>query len=852
MPAEKDYKDRRVIYTALPTLIIVGVAGIFCLGIPINNWHLSILYGADYGLSTFSPLSESILQLFWSAACTNCEFTEVPPLGPNIISLCFFALGCIFLFSKASSSSKAWLTPVLTTLCVGAVGYLYINSFSIQHSATWLGLTMVANTMGKKGEHSPTTLLLFALSAFLLSSSSLPGAFLAILSIPFGSRKRLLARTIAVIAAFVLCLLIFKGYIQEIETFIQSSLNQNFALGGDYVSGKELPRFYAVIAALLLLPVPIFVLSIVHLVLFKPSLHFGSLSLGALLLLFLIFPSLANIGGLGLWILLPICLIFLVQSAENPIRRSLPKLGRWGLIAVPVLLVLPDLWQWTSPSQYLYAQGNWMGPNLKEQLINGDGDFLNLAGWKLLEEAQKNDPKVSANFVLPNSNNTDVDGPIDYFKKSQQDWQLGVFALSSFHPEQRTSASFPTNEPLALEKFKGMVLAQTIRKTNPFDSARIFFNQREYGSAVYAFKELREDHADDPELWEGLAQSQFKFHAWNDALKSCEVGLILNPRSPQLLCVKGQVYDKKNERKRALRLWQSCLKIDPAFAKAQWLIGDYYLKKDSLDKARSYFTAASTGPGFVATRALKSLQLIDSLSEKPYFSSGVGPYFIDQLDAIEVTESSKNKIEKLIDRIRFFIDLDSNNAPLYSHLGVAYMMLQSYEEAAYAFEDGVSINPNFVQMRQYLSIARTNWGVKKYQEDSLEVAVFHFKYALDYDPDNQSAKDNLSLTYLEMGKKLIEENELENGYGALTASIFYNRNNARSFLEMGKLKLTVNQPDSAEIAFNQAYKLDTRDEEIITQLIEFYKKRGDDYKAKIFGDRLRKAKQFNKGLINEP
>ena len=357
-------------------------------------------------------------------------------------------------------------------------------------------------------------------------------------------------------------------------------------------------------------------------------------------------------------------------------------------------------------------------------------------------------------------------------------WELGVFALSYLHPSQRTSQAYPNKKPVATEKYQRVILAHTTHRANPFDSAYTHFYAREYGEAISAFKDLQDRYSDHPALWVGLTKSQFQFHQWDDALKSSELGLILNPRSLELLCLKGQVLQKQNRVVKAQSLWRQCTAIDSTYAKAHWLIGDHFLRRNSLDSALMHFSKALNGPVHVTSRTQKSIVVLDSLQNKPYFSGGIAQYFIRQLDALG-SENPINTVEiqRIMDRIKHFVDLDSTNAPLLSHLGVGHMMLGQFNLAADAFERGVSINPNYIQLRQYLSIARTNLGARKFKADSFDMAIYNFKYALDYDPENQSAKNNLSSTYLEVGERLVEKNDLENGYGAIAASIYYNREN---------------------------------------------------------------------------
>jgi tetratricopeptide (TPR) repeat protein len=324
-------------------------------------------------------------------------------------------------------------------------------------------------------------------------------------------------------------------------------------------------------------------------------------------------------------------------------------------------------------------------------------------------------------------------------------------------------------------------------------------------------------------------------------LASAQIGIGLHPGHIKLNTLIGEIYRKQNKNSKALEKWNKSLELWKGFGRAHWLIGEYYLSEDSLDKAKSYFINAKYCNGPISERASKSLQLIDSMENKPYLRNGVAQHFITKLNGFgSINDTSSVRLKKVIKRIKAYVELDSTNAELRAHLGIGYMMLESYTKAAITFEKAVELNPNYPQMREYLVISRVNLGAKLFEKDSLEEAIFHFRYALDYSPNNENVRANLSVAYNEMARKAFDNNELETAYAILKAAIFYNQENPTSFVQMGRLQLAINQKDSAEIAFNQAFRIDPSNEEALQELIVFYKKRSDYYKVKIYTDRLNK------------
>lgn len=841
-------------WTLIGSLVVGGFIAIFSLLMPLNNWHLSILTDTST-FHSFSPIAKVLANLFYKS---NVEGAiEQAPVGLNILSALFSITALWLLFAKINQKNQTWGVPLLIILAMGSISFLWVGAFALHHSMFWLGLLLLSHGEAyarRLAAIKPSLFLLYFFAFLLLLGSSLPGLLFVIISLPFGFKSKALVgvKVATAFLAMLVIFLIYPTYFIDLHEYTQWIQYQIFSLNGSYISGAELGWSFSIGKML-------GQSSLATLLLTLSALFFGGfrlvditlsrVSIVCVLLLIIWVPAVGNLGGFDLLFLFPVFAISVIDFLNSERIENLSNKVRWGIVGACLLLSVPSIIQLVDASPYQYLHNNLLGYDIEKQLTDGDGEYLNISGITLLQRELANDesPSITINFEasgITGDKNVSTQG---FFAKNKGDWETGIYTLSALHPQQRTSAAFPVPHALRFEKYKNVILAHSANRIAPFDSIYPYWEERKYGEAVSTFKELRNDFSNYPELWVGLATSQYKFHAWDDALKSCEFGLILNSRSAELRCIKGAVFSKQNKGKLALEAWESCIELDSNFARAHWLIGEYHLRNNSLNLARRHFQKATNAPSHVSRRAAKSLQLIDSLENKGYFSKGLAPYFIRKLDSIGADNSvEEEKITGVMNRIKYFIDLDSTNAPLHSHLGVGYMMLGRFDLASIAFEKGVSINPNYVQMRQYLSIARTNWGAEKYQEDSLEFAIFNFKYALDYDPENQSAKDNLSATYLKLSKAFIEENNLENAYGAIAASIYYTRDNPDSYVAMGRLKMIVNQADSAEIAFNHAYRLDAQNEDAIEELIDFYSDKNDLYKAKIYSDRLKKAKRLNR------
>ncbi|MBI1183166.1 tetratricopeptide repeat protein [bacterium] len=573
--------------------------------------------------------------------------------------------------------------------------------------------------------------------------------------------------------------------------------------------------------------------------------------MGACLLL--LQPGFAYKGAYG-WVTLqyPLALIAVVLL-EPMLQKISPKMMKWALPAVLLLCSAAGIYRFRFFSPYQYAESSLPFYSSTNEIGSNNGDYLNMGGISavLTYHQEHPDDTLGLNFELPVFLRDISTQKIPYEKKDLRKYDMGIFSRAALTIQEQASPSFPPENVEEAQLYRGISMAVAAPPQGVIAKAYKILYSRNTGQAVADFKELRDSFPNNIQVWYGLARAQFRFNKWDDALQSCQLGLINLPGHWGLSVLVGEVYRKQNKNEKAIQQWRKTLKMRPDKSRNYWLMGEYHYRSDSLEKAEVELIKAVSCGDAMSQRAAKTLQAIDSIRTIPAFANGLENYFINELNAIENPDEKQfAHLDRLIERMKFYMDLDSTNALLKSHLGIAFMMKGDFPHAAIAFEKAIELNPNYPQMRQYLAMARINWGAQKFEEDSLQAAVFHFRYALDYEPDNENARSNLSVAYNELAKKAMEEDDLETAYAIIRAAIFYNQKNPESFNQMGDLQLRINQADSAEIAYNQAYLLDKNNVETLRRLIDFYKDRNEPYKVNVYSKRLDELERRNKrGLL---
>lgn len=840
-------------WVLLPTALLAALFTYCARYMPINYWHHSKFgHENDVFFNDYFPLIHLFQHLVPNSGAA--PINESNYLAFSVWAVVFSVLAVWMLFSL-TFRLKSKLHQVMGFLLVAScVPFIWINSFALNQAllvfSAFLLLFFLSSNLR---DRILPSILFFSIVSFFSLGSSIFGmaVVLAMFVGNIGHKKGLLSSVLALFIAIGGLLLVSDHLSATLSKYLTNGAELYTLVDGVFGPGQDV-SFLSILKSFLFHTHPVLLVGLITAGIYLKGknntllLATGTLSIGALVIAFF-FKEITVFDNYSLLFIAPVLVPVTLAVGSDFISR-MPR-------SKPIVYLL-------LASSSVYGIGTWLSPNplnymslslpyqsFQTRAAKGNIDYLNVSGiqaLKSLEEYKEPFDTLTTNFYY----NLPIEGVqaelANYFKRDQKSHDVGIYILKNIPFELKRSAAYPPSESLTIANinYKGVTFATICRPSLGIRKAFKNLWKLKPGASVVAFRKLTERFPHHPEAWYGYAQSQFMFSTWDDALQATQIGLSTFPDHIDMLFLQGQIYQKQGKDQEALAKWDRCLSIYKGYGKAWWNKGEYYMRKNDFKEARNQLINAKYCEGPYKKVAIKNIQALDSIDAKPEFKNGIEAYYIEQINALqtqEYSDESKSEAESLLQEMAFYIDLDSTNAQLRSHIGLIKLMIGNYPGASLAFEKAIEMNPNFPTMREYLAIARNSWGAEKYQEDSLQAAIFHFKYALDYAPEDYNAKTNLSVSYTDWAVDEIELQNYDRAFKLLREAIYYNGENPDAFYEMGNLKMAIEQPDSAEIAFNQAFMVDNTNLRAIERLIELYRSKGDDYKADIYAKRLKAA-----------
>ena len=372
-------------------ILLSGIIGYFSSIIPLNNWHFSLVEYDSSSLPFFSPLSKFLADIlgFDGQTIWNQDLTIL-----STISAVLSMLAIWILFASVPRDQQSWAIPLMIILILGAISFLAISSFALHHSLFWFGFSLLVVSNGNSQKTAQKPLLLFILNLVALTvllGSSIAGIFIGCISIFFGSKSRnqVLLKGAAILLSIGILLSIINSYFSEIQTYIFSIYNYEFTIGSKQLAGADLPWYFPLSRILYSVPPAIIALMLPSLLKDGFSLKkntFPKVSLIAISLGFVCFPFMGNVGGFDVFFVIPVLLVCTVQSLNSNWIASLSRKIKWAVVAFALLISTPELLQLTRMSPYQYLHSNVLGPSFKQMIVEGEGEYLNMAGLSLLKK----------------------------------------------------------------------------------------------------------------------------------------------------------------------------------------------------------------------------------------------------------------------------------------------------------------------------------------------------------------------------------------------------------------------------------------------------------------------------------
>ncbi len=152
-----------------------------------------------------------------------------------------------------------------------------------------------------------------------------------------------------------------------------------------------------------------------------------------------------------------------------------------------------------------------------------------------------------------------------------------------------------------------------------------------------------------------------------------------------------------------------------------------------------------------------------SLQARAYFDIGylLQEYKKENKQAIEVYQKA--------------IELNPKYSPTYNNLGIAYVHLMQYEDAAGAFQKAIALNSEYDQA--YYNLGFTHANLMQYED-----AIAAYKKGLELNPEDSQAYNNLGFAYAIL-------TQYEDAIAAYKKALEFNPENSRAYFNLFELEL---------------------------------------------------------------
>ena len=263
-----------------------------------------------------------------------------------------------------------------------------------------------------------------------------------------------------------------------------------------------------------------------------------------------------------------------------------------------------------------------------------------------------------------------------------------------------------------------------------------------------------------------LASAYANTHRYAEALDAYKVAVALDPTDEMIHHQLGNVYSKRGDSTAAMWHQQQAIAIAPKFAAAHYQLGLLYAQEKQWSNAiASYQTAYehdatlvevlyNLAQAYLRTGDTAAARQQMALFEKQ--KAALTP--LHQLrGALQRTQDTKERAQVLANIGRLYLKngfyekaaweyqkalgMDTELAPAYNGIGIAYTMLERYPEAIVAQQKALEIQPDFAQ-------AHAGLGLAYFMQNKVELALEHYRHAVALESEFLDARLKIGIILL--------------------------------------------------------------------------------------------------------
>lgn len=771
----------------------------------------------------------------------------------NIIALLFsFSTLLMLYFTVVHIAQKSilWLFVGLLSLFISlfsSIGFNLEVAFQLFIWSFWL--FSIQLFFSKQKHTVASSILLFISSTLLISSYILaPWLMLILIIVAYFNKNSSLFKSLLIIqlVSIFVSLLFFqeawtKSIMAPLQLFAQIFQIDNSVFNTSLVAYKLIQ----------LVPITVFIFFVLGLITFFKNYKkkgysvlqiFSLLAFIVIVLMALILPKSIKIGFESLFYIVFPLLIFIVISLESSDIK-------WFKGKYLALVIIAFVFGITNHVMALNSQipsYNYANPylfNFTNRFLKEPIDYYHTASFKLLKHTAKNhnDEQILSNFAsyLPDEKKDRII-KVNYSQRNYSNWTLGVFSRSTFTVQQKQRPSFPPQNTLETKLINGITVAAKAVHQDSITYAFELLRAGENVKSVKLFKSLKQKYPKDESVYYGLARGLFNLGTWDDAFPFVYTALSFNPSYSDALCLIAELLQKQNKLTEAENYYLDAIEANKDNDRAYWALANLKLRAGDFSTANEWLDSAINKNGSMLKRAIKTKRYISLIPP----DMDVGENAMNQVDEIAQTAESLDdpRIEQMGIELDTLIALDSANAKLRIAKGMWHLLKQDFRPSILSFDAAVKINPNFKNARNFLAIARVNYGAVLFEQDSIFPALFNFQSALGYRPKDQAIIDNVILSYCALAERSLEEDNIEEALSYYAKGLELKENSFEVYKGLGFLYLKINEIEKAEQAFYRSHIFYANDKEVVQELLNIYRKWNNAAKVKVYQDKLKSFK----------
>ncbi len=292
-------------------------------------------------------------------------------------------------------------------------------------------------------------------------------------------------------------------------------------------------------------------------------------------------------------------------------------------------------------------------------------------------------------------------------------------------------------------------------------------------------------------------------------------------RNPDVVSASIYLY-QQNDVEKAERYLKSALQTNPNDAEAHYMLGQVYARKKMYPEMLEEFSAS-------LNIKEKYKSKIDSTKKKIFLGLYNGA----------VEQFNNGNYPKAIDKLKDAVLIDPGDREGWSLLGKAYVRNDQLDEAVFALEKAVALDPNYENVNDHVLLMQLY-----YEQGEVDKALNGTMEILSKDPTNSDAVKVAAFCYNEKGQT---EKALEYYRGMIENE----PDNPDLIFNLGLLYEEIEQYDKAAEQFEKVVQLSPQDEEAMLQAAKVYLEFTEDFDKAVEKYRMALALDpQNAGIMN--